>query len=251
MSAPVIDHQAAVAYSRDAPSPRYRELLALYRQMHLEGERSLGLPAARTFSGGSLLRHAPRIKQLIDATGARTLLDYGSGKGQQYVARNLELPDGSRIETLADYWGGALITCYDPAYEPLARLPVGRFDGVVCTDVLEHCPEEDIPWIVDDLFSFARRFVFANIASFPAIKSLPNGENAHCTVRPPEWWAGLLHAAAHRHPGLRYCVLVDTRIDRKAFLGRRRKPTYRTTVLDNRVPSLSDPAAAETSASMG
>jgi hypothetical protein len=74
--------------------------------------------------------------------------------------------------------------------------------------------------------------VFASIASFPAIKSLPNGENAHCTVRPPEWWAGLLHATAHRHPGPRYRVLVDTRIDRKAFLGRRRKPVYRTAVFD-------------------
>jgi hypothetical protein len=247
---PVAGHQAAVAYSRESPSPRYRELLALYKQMHLEGEPSLGLPAARTFAGGSLLRHAPDIKQLIDATGARTLLDYGSGKGQQYAARDIELPDGARIETLAQYWGGVHITSYDPAYEPLARLPVGRFDGVICTDVLEHCPEEDIPWIVDDLFSFARRFVFANIASFPAIKSLPNGENAHCTVRPPEWWAGLLHATAHRHPGLRYCVLVDSRFDRRAFLGRRRKPTYRTTVLDNRVSSPSDLPAAETSASM-
>jgi hypothetical protein len=111
-------------------------LLALYQQMHLEGERLLGLPPERTFTGGSLLRHVPDIKELIDATGARTLLDYGSGKGQQYAARNLELPDGSRIETLADYWGGAFITSYDPAYEPLSRLPVGRFDG----GGLHRCP---------------------------------------------------------------------------------------------------------------
>jgi hypothetical protein len=232
MNAPVAGLRPAAAYSRESPSPRYRELLALYRQMHLEGEPSLGPPASRTFSGRSLLPHASDIKQLIDGTGARTLLDYGSGKGQQYAARNLELPDGTRIGMLAEYWGDPRITSYDPGYEPLAHLPVGRFDGVVCTDVLEHCPEEDIPWIVEDLFGFARRFVFASIASFPAIKRLPNGENAHCTVRPPEWWAGLLHATAHRHPGPRYRVLVDTRIDRKAFLGWRRKPVYRTAVFD-------------------
>jgi hypothetical protein len=226
---------AAPMYSRESPSPRYRALLTLYQQMHLEGERSLGIPAPRTFTGGSLLRHVPAIKGLIDATGSRTLLDYGAGKGQQYAADSLELPDGTRIERLVDYWGVAGIKAYDPAYQPLSRLPSETFDGVFCTDVLEHCPEADLPWIVDELFALARRFVFANIASFPAIKTLPNGENAHCTVQPPAWWAGLLHAIAHRHPGVRYHVLVDTRIDRPAFLGRRRKPIYRTAVLDNRL----------------
>jgi hypothetical protein len=230
------ERETPVRYSREAPSSRYRELLDLYKRMHLEGERSLGIPALRTFAGGSLLRHAPAIKRLIDATGTRTLLDYGSGKGQQYTADSLELPDGTRIGKLADYWGVDSITTYDPAYEPLSRLPSGTFDGVICTDVLEHCPEEDLPWIVDELFAFARRFVFANIASFPAVKALPNGENAHSTVQPPAWWAGLLHAIAHRHPGVRYRALVDTRINRHAFLGWRRKPVYRTAVLDNGDP---------------
>lgn len=55
---------------------------------------------------------------------------------------------------------------------------------MICTDVLEHCPEEDIPWIVDELFAFARKFVYANIACFPARKQLPSGGNAHCTVKP-------------------------------------------------------------------
>jgi hypothetical protein len=225
-----ITHPAA--FSRESPSPRYRELLALYQQLHAEGERSLGIPASRTFAGGSLPRHAPAIKRLIDATGSRTLLDYGAGKGEQYAAAKLELPDGTRIRRLADYWKVARIVAYDPAYPPLSRLPSEKFDGVICTDVLEHCPEDDLPWIVDELFALARRFVFANIASFPALKSLPNGENAHCTVRPPAWWAGLLHAIAHRHLGVRYHVLVDTRMDRRAFLSPRPKPVYLTTVLD-------------------
>jgi hypothetical protein len=66
---------------------------------------------------------------------------------------------------------------------PFSALPEGRFDGVVCTDVLEHCPEEDLPWIVGELFGYARLFVFANVACYPAAKKLPNGENAHCTIR--------------------------------------------------------------------
>lgn len=227
---------SAVAFSRERPSPRYEALLALYRRMHAEGEPSLGMPSERTFAGGSLLRHVEAIKSLIDATEARTLLDYGAGKGQQYLWRDVELPDGGRIEGLAAHWDVAEIAKYDPGYEPLAQLPRGKFDGVICTDVLEHCPEDDVPWIVEEMFGFARRFVFANIASFPAIKTLPNGENAHCTIRSPDWWQGLLHAIAHRHPSVRYRVLVDTKVVRKSRWRRRRKPVFTTAVLDNRAP---------------
>jgi hypothetical protein len=67
---------------------------------------------------------------------------------------------------------------------------------VICTDVLEHCPEEDLPWIVGELFGYARLFVFANVACYPAMKTLPNGENAHCTIRPVEFWREIFQNAA-------------------------------------------------------
>lgn len=220
-------------YSHDTPSPRYRALVQLYRRMHVEGDRTIGMSSERTFAGASVLRHVTEIKKLIDESGAQSLLDYGAGKGHQYTWRDLELTDGTRIPSLPEYWGVRDIALYDPGYEPLARLPSGAFDGVICTDVLEHCPEEDIPWILDEVFGFARRFVYATIASYSAIKTLPNGENAHCTIRPPDWWQGLLHGIAHRHPGIRYRVPVRTRIEQKRVLGRRRKPVYPTTVLDN------------------
>lgn len=57
------------------------------------------------------------------------------------------MPDGRKINGLKDIWRVDSITLYDPGYEPYSTLPVGDFDGVICTDVLEHCPEEDIPWI--------------------------------------------------------------------------------------------------------
>lgn len=31
-------------YSREQPSPRYRDLLEQYRRLHVEGEKRLGLP---------------------------------------------------------------------------------------------------------------------------------------------------------------------------------------------------------------
>src|SRR2546428_10236783 len=152
-------------YTRTAPSPRYRRLVEQYQLMHLHGETHLGILPEQTFPGASLPKEAARIKRLIKQTGARTILDYGAGKGQQYwplrVADEEERIDYPDIRS---FWGVQEIHCYDPGYTPFAQLPTGKFDGVVCTDVLEHCPEEDIPWILDELFAYADKFVYANVA---------------------------------------------------------------------------------------
>jgi hypothetical protein len=171
--------------------------------MHLQGETALGIPAHQTFSGLSLMPHARRIKHLIQRSGACTILDYGSGKGQQYSISPLQIEGEGTWSNLVDYWEVAAVYCYDPHYEPFSRIPSARYDGVICTDVLEHCPEEDLPWILEEIFRFAGRFVFASVACYSARKRLPNGENAHCTVRPPAWWRGLIErTAAERGGGL-------------------------------------------------
>jgi hypothetical protein len=185
------------SYSRASPSPRYRRLIEQYKLMHVNGETRLGIPPDQTFAGQSLPKQAPHIKRLIERTGAQSILDYGSGKGQQYWPRRV-VDSQKRIEhpDIRSYWGVTEIRCFDPGYEPLSELPSGTFDGVICTDVLEHCPEEDIAWILGELFAFARKFVFANIACFPARKTLPSGGNAHCTVKPVRWWQEEIERAA-------------------------------------------------------
>jgi len=199
----------STSYSRATPSPRYRELLAQYMQMHVRGEQFQHIPPEQTFAGQSLPRHAQSIKLLIDTYGARTILDYGSGKGQQYQPIHVKLDDGREFPSIPAYWDVDKITCYDPGFAPHSKLPEGTFDGVVSTDVLEHCPEDDLPWIVEELFGYARKFVFANVACYPAMKRLSNGENAHCTIRPTAWWESLIKDVAARHPNVRYKILLE------------------------------------------
>lgn len=187
-------------YSRANPSNRYQDLINLYRNLHEGGEPQSGLSAEKTFPGLSLLHHTKRIKQVIKATKAKNILDYGSGKGQQYT-QNFVRPgfeDGSR--TILDYWDVKNIDCYDPAYKPFSTLPTGKYEGVISTDMLEHCPEEDIPWVFDEIFGYAERFVYVNIACYPAEKNLPNGENAHITIYPKEWWIDLINKTSARYP---------------------------------------------------
>jgi hypothetical protein len=192
-------------YSRAAPSPRYRRLIEQYQRMHENGDARLGIPPELTFAGQSLPPQAAHIKRWIERTGAQSILDYGSGKGAQYSLRRTVDPQ-TQIDypDIRSYWGVKEIRCFDPGYDAFAALPGGTFDGVICTDVLEHCPEEDIAWILDEIFGFARKFVFANVACFPARKTLPSGGNAHCTVKPQKWWQQSIVRAACARPGLPY-----------------------------------------------
>jgi hypothetical protein len=191
---------AATEFSRGNPSPRYRELVALYQRMHVEGIPDQGIKPGNLFAGASIIPHLPMIKTMVMQTQSKSLLDYGSGKGLQYRATGITLRNGERIADIRSYLGVERIVCYDPGVREHATMPDEKFDGVVSTDVLEHCPEQDVAWILEEMFAAASKFLFANIASYPAAKTLPNGENAHCTVRPPEWWNEIILPIAEKYP---------------------------------------------------
>jgi hypothetical protein len=189
-------------YSRQQPSPEYEKLVALCTQMHAQGY----------FSGQGCFKCRKQIRALVKETGSKTLLDYGCGKGLQFRegdAKKLH----AKLKVYCDSWQEALgvdsILGYDPACEPYAALPVGQYDGCYCIDVLEHIPDADVHWILDEIFSYARKFVFLTIATVPAKKTLPDGRNAHITLREPGWWLGLCEQTARQYPGIRWQLELE------------------------------------------
>jgi len=220
-------------YSRQNPSPRYRELVTLYQQVHREGIPEQNLPGEDVYVGKSLIEHLPAIQALVQATGAKSLLDYGAGKGRVYAQRNIALSDGRIIPSVQDYLGVDRIACYDPAVPAHSTFPSERFDGVISTDALEHCPQEDMAWIVEEMFSTARKFVYANVASYPALKRLPNGENAHATQQPAQWWDSLLRSCAARHPSVTYRFKIRENAGKRSLLQKLVGPRPRVTTLSN------------------
>ena len=130
------------------------------------------------FDGQSLAPHAQRIGQLLRETHSKTALDFGCGKGLQYQQH--------RLHEVHDW--GLMPSLYDPGVKAFAVLPDGPFDAVICTDVLEHIPALFINETLHKIFSRSTRMVYLNISIRLAVKKLPNGENAHCTVKQPEWW---------------------------------------------------------------
>lgn len=130
------------------------------------------------------LREARRLGP-VDSDLEIRLLDWGSGKGYQY------LRDRSHQE-----WGGILPYCYDIGVRQLWDKPQGKFDGIICTDVLEHIDKRDLPEFLNELFGYlySDRPVFAyfNVSVRPAGKHFSDGVNMHLTVEPADWWAELL-----------------------------------------------------------
>lgn len=145
------------------------EYLDQYKLMHEDPDR---------YPGDSLQIHANAIYKLISETGSKSLLDYGCGKGYQYTKKNLHV----------HHFGGIMPALYDPAVETHNVLPEGKFDGVISTDVMEHIPEQELDDALRQIYSKADKFVYLGICTVLAQAILPNGENAHCTVKPVEWW---------------------------------------------------------------
>lgn len=116
------------------------------------------------------------IEKMIKLYNCSNMLDYGCGKGYQYTIHNVHKD-----------WN-INITLYDIGVEELSNKPNKIFDLVSSTDVLEHCETEYIPEILKELNDFAKKAVLVSISTRLAKKTLPDGRNAHLTVKPEEWW---------------------------------------------------------------
>ena len=148
-------------------------LIYLYKQMMAHGDN---------FRGLSLVKHKRVLRKLIQRTGATTLLDYGSGKGDAYDAPHL----------LHEAWGVPRPYLYDPAFPELSVRPDSLFDGIICSDVLEHIPEDELADAITYMIQHSVLFVWASICCRPAKKCFADSvTNLHVTVRPFAWWSDL------------------------------------------------------------
>lgn len=196
------DAAGFLLFTRERPSAEFHDLLDLYRRMHDAG----------AFPGQRLKHHLAPVRALIAETGARTLLDYGAGKAEGYE-RLPGAPEESPLRRAAA-WPGVTVRCFDPGVPAFADPGTEPVDGVISTDVVEHLCAWDVPWVLGDMFARARGFVFAVAACYPAVKSLPDGRNAHSTLMPHAWWRERMREAARLHPGPRWRLGCD---DRGAF----------------------------------
>jgi hypothetical protein len=148
------------------------DLVPRYKEMAADGIH---------FPGTAIMTHSQDIKKLVKQYDVKKILDYGCGRGDQYKA-----PHRIHADWGLKWWD---VKLYDPAFERLDERPLGKHDLVVCSDVLEHIPEDQVEDVIGELFFFASKAVWASVCCRPAKKVFPNTEiNLHVTIQPLPWW---------------------------------------------------------------
>lgn len=141
---------------------------ALHQQNDAYGNRA---------DGGGLAGHMPEaLKRMHELGICNSVLDYGTGKGKLVERLRRELPP--TIQVMG----------YDPSVELFSRKPDAPVDILTCLDVLEHIEMDSIDAVLRDIYNLTRQFCYLVIDLQPAIKTLPDGRNAHILLAPAEWW---------------------------------------------------------------
>lgn len=104
-----------------------------------------------------------------------TVLDFGAGE------RTLEREAKWAMPHIR-------VTSYDPGIPGIDTLPNGTWDMTICTDVMEHVEEQFVDRTLDFIREHTVYAAYFGIATKKAKQLLPDGRNAHLTIREPAWW---------------------------------------------------------------
>lgn len=160
----------------------------IYKLSHINRKKSIWLPpnknegskvqqyrlihASKDYGkGGDFKKWLSFIESEIETNKANSVVDYGCGQSNDITA----------VFPLANH------SFYDPAIPGKDEFPTGPFDVGYCTEMLEHIPEDEIDSVLKQMRSLSEVW-FMTIHTGKANQILPNGENAHCTVKPIDWW---------------------------------------------------------------
>ncbi len=162
------------------------ELIEQYRQIH----------ASRVY-GDTSVKNLRFLRADIKLLKPRSILDYGCGQSRLLEALRLGYP----VELLR----------YDPAIPAWSKRPEKAVDLLISIDVLEHVEERDLDTVLAEMAGLCRNAIII-VDTKPAAALLPDGRNAHVTVKPHAWWRERL--ARHFKP---LYPLVTARSSRAGF----------------------------------
>ena len=180
------------------------KLLEFYTQMAEEGYARIdGNYVENAFSDFEIRKFRNVVQPFLAGLSVTTLLDYGSGGSDWHLPGFDTDTNASALE----FFSLKTVTNYEPARD---RDGVRSADCVTCIDVLEHIFISDLPAALRDIFSLATSCVVLNVACYDAAAQLPNGENAHISVRDPQWWKGMVDTIAMEFPDIQVLLICST-----------------------------------------
>jgi len=184
-------------------SKQGKELIKLYENMARDGyKRTDGIEIKKAFSDFELRKFRDLCKEKISSENIKTILDYGGG-GSNWEEPNFDPLTGKSAKK---FFNVQEVTTYEPARNLSEKK---KSDCVVCIDVLEHIFIADIPNVIDELFSLTNNLLVINVACYKAAAILPNGENAHITIRPPSWWKGVIDTVSVKYNNIEVMLICS------------------------------------------
>jgi hypothetical protein len=185
-------------------STKGKKLISMYENMAREGyDRVDQTRVENAFSDFELRPYRKLIRTELDNHSISSVLDYGCGGSNWFISGF----DVESNQSAVEYFNLKEAYSYEPARDIDERQPV---DCVISFDVLEHIFILDVPLVLRDMFSYASKLIILNVACYPAAAKLPNGENAHITVRQPFWWKGMVDSIAVEYPDVKVFLLCST-----------------------------------------
>ena len=116
--------------------------------------------STKSWNGLHSIRYAKKIKALVEKHDAKSLLDYGCGKGYQYT-KDVEWEPGV-VTTLDKYLGVNQVEKFDPCWPEFEKYPsLNRsYDGVILIQCLGFIPDDDLEILKEHLEKLSTKFCY-------------------------------------------------------------------------------------------
>ena len=189
----------------DKYSEYYYEIIEKYKLFHKNGIKNQ--PGESTFLGYSLSKWIVKIQENIKINSCSTLIDFGCGKG--FLYKNKIKIGNKNYNSISDFWGIDDLYLYDPGIEEYSIYPKKKYDAVICTDVIEHIPEDDVINFIESLFKLANKFIFVVIATIPASKYFEDGNNIHLCIKNQSVWNDIFLDFKNKYPEINQYVYFN------------------------------------------
>jgi hypothetical protein len=114
----------------------------------------------KTWTGRHTVPYAKKIKELVEKHNARSLLDYGCGKGLQYTT-DVEWEPGVAT-TLDKYLGITDVEKFDPCWPEFEQYPSldKKYDGIILIQCLSFVPDNDLSILRQHLEKMSTKFCY-------------------------------------------------------------------------------------------
>lgn len=168
------DASGFTIFTRERPSRRFREAAAERLAASAAAEQRPGLPA----------RERTSVGKLVAETGSRTIALWDLAPGGDLLLRPLGAEAGQGAG--AD----------------------GRCDGIIVPETIGRIPKADIPWVLDEIFRTAAKFVHVEVRRVGGLFGGARGDAALAETSDAYWWRTQMEGAARRRPGVRWALQI-------------------------------------------